>query len=116
MTSTLIARPIETRLRCMRDTQVGRLLIPEGANVLPVIRAAHRDPSRDQEPGAFDINRSHRAILAFGAGGHVARERRSRSCSWPRPCGRSPTCRISAWHQEPSAGSQGSCPCRAKSR
>jgi len=57
--------------RCMRDTQVGRLLIPEGANVLPVIRAAHRDPSRDQEPGAFDISRSHRAILAFGAGGHV---------------------------------------------
>jgi cytochrome P450 len=57
--------------RCMRDTRVGQLLIPEGANVLPVIRAAHRDPSRDHEPGAFDINRSHRAILAFGAGGHV---------------------------------------------
>jgi cytochrome P450 len=57
--------------RCMRDTQVGRLLIPEGANVLPVIRAAHRDPSRDHEPGAFDISRSHRAILAFGAGSHV---------------------------------------------
>lgn len=57
--------------KCMRDTQVGRLIIPEGANVLPVIRAAHRDPSRDHEPGVFDISRSHRAILAFGAGGHV---------------------------------------------
>jgi cytochrome P450 len=57
--------------KCMRDTQVGRLLIPAGANVLPVIRAAHRDPSRDPEPGAFDISRSHRAILAFGAGSHV---------------------------------------------
>ncbi len=56
---------------CMRDTQVGRLLIPAGANVLPVIRAAHRDPARDYEPGAFDLNRPHRAILAFGAGGHV---------------------------------------------
>ncbi len=57
--------------KCMRDTRAGRLLIPEGANVLPVIRAAHRDPGRENEPGAFDINRSHRAILAFGAGGHV---------------------------------------------
>lgn len=57
--------------KCMRDTQVGRLLIPAGANVLPVIRAAHRDPARDHEPGAFDISRSHRAILAFGAGHHV---------------------------------------------
>jgi cytochrome P450 len=57
--------------RCMRDTQVGQLLIRQGANVLPVIRAAHRDPSRDHEPGAFDISRPHRAILAFGAGGHV---------------------------------------------
>jgi len=57
--------------KCMRDTQVGRLLIPEGANVLPVIRAAHRDPAHDHEPGAFDINRPRRAILAFGAGGHV---------------------------------------------
>jgi cytochrome P450 len=56
---------------CLRETQVGQLLIPEGANVLPVIRAAHRDPSRDHEPGAFDINRAHRAILAFGAGVHV---------------------------------------------
>ena len=57
--------------RCMRDTRVGQLLVPEGANVLPVIRAAHRDPSRDHEPSAFDLNRHHRAILAFGAGGHV---------------------------------------------
>jgi cytochrome P450 len=57
--------------RCMRDTRAGRLLIPEGANVLPVIRAAHRDPARDHDPGNFDISRPRRAILAFGAGTHV---------------------------------------------
>jgi cytochrome P450 len=57
--------------RCMRDTQVGKLFIPEGANVLPVIRAAHRDPAHDPDPGAFDLGRPHRAILAFGAGVHV---------------------------------------------
>jgi cytochrome P450 len=57
--------------RATRTIDLGRFTVPAGANVLPVIRAAHRDPSHAQDPAIFDLSRPRRAILAFGAGVHV---------------------------------------------
>jgi cytochrome P450 len=49
----------------------GKLTIPRGALVIPVIRAAYRDPEyAGPEPEAFRLGRPRRLVLAFGAGTH----------------------------------------------
>jgi cytochrome P450 len=55
----------------IRTVQIGDVTIPEGTVVLPVIRAAHRDPEHTPDPGAFNVHRRRQAILTFGAGVHV---------------------------------------------
>lgn len=41
-----------------------------GSAVLPVVHAAENDTARTADPGAFDLLRPSRPILAFGAGPH----------------------------------------------
>jgi len=49
----------------------GKQTIPRGALVIPVIRAAYRDPKyAGPEPGTFRLGRPRRLVLAFGAGAH----------------------------------------------
>lgn len=49
----------------------GNLTIPRGALVIPVIRAAYRDPRyAGPEPEAFRLGRPRRLVLAFGGGTH----------------------------------------------
>jgi cytochrome P450 len=55
----------------VRAVRIGHLTIPEGTVVLPVIRAAHRDPEHTPDPDVFDVHRRRQAILTFGAGVHV---------------------------------------------
>jgi cytochrome P450 len=54
-----------------RPILVGNTLVPEGTVVLPVIRAAHRDPSHARDPAVFDLHRPRKAMLTFGAGYHA---------------------------------------------
>jgi cytochrome P450 len=54
-----------------RTVRVGDIIIPAGTVVLPVIRAAHRDPGHTPDPDVFDVRRRRQAILTFGAGVHV---------------------------------------------
>jgi cytochrome P450 len=44
--------------------------LPRGSAVLPVVHAAEYDTTRTPDPGAFDLMRPPRPILAFGAGPH----------------------------------------------
>jgi len=54
----------------IRDTELHGVELPKGAHLHMCLAAANRDPSRWEEPDRFDIHRSFRRSLAFGAGAH----------------------------------------------
>jgi cytochrome P450 len=66
--------------RVARDIELGDTQLKEGDQLGICVGAANRDPSRFDNPHAFDINRKRRQHLGFGAGPHfcagtwVARE------------------------------------------
>jgi cytochrome P450 len=54
-----------------RDTQLGGVDIPRGAQILVRVGAANRDPNIFENPGTFDIDRKNvRTHLSFGRGHH----------------------------------------------
>ena len=58
------------RFACSSESTVGDVLIPEHAEVMPLVGAANRDPSRWDNPSVFDIHRPRRSHLGFGFGLH----------------------------------------------
>jgi cytochrome P450 len=78
----LIPGAVEELLRCGRlgtlpparvtreDVAIGRVVIPAGERVIPLIGAANKDPSVFSDPGRFDVNRGAASHLSFGAGVH----------------------------------------------
>jgi cytochrome P450 len=52
-------------------SEVAGLRVPRGAEVVPVLGAANRDPDRWERPAEFDITRPVRSHLGFGFGIHV---------------------------------------------
>jgi cytochrome P450 len=57
--------------RLTDSIRAGRLTVPRGTLVLPVIRAACRDPAyAGPNPDAFRLDRPRRLVLAFSAGTH----------------------------------------------
>jgi cytochrome P450 len=57
---------------CRRDTNLGGVEIPRGAEILVRVGAANRDPSLFAEPEVFDIDRKNvRLHLSFGRGHHA---------------------------------------------
>ncbi len=78
---SLVANAVEELLRyetpatsmwrvATRDTELGGVAIPKGAEVLLRFDAANRDPAKFEDPDAFDIRRRNaRAQVAFGAPG-----------------------------------------------
>ena len=54
----------------VRDTSIAGTPIPGGVQVLVNLAAAGRDPTRNDDPGTFDIRRTGAAHLAFGHGVH----------------------------------------------
>lgn len=53
------------------DTDVEGIVIPRGAGVYAVIHGANRDPKRWSDPDTFDIRRSRKQFMTFGAGAHA---------------------------------------------
>ena len=53
------------------DTELGGVTIPEGAAVHTVIGAANRDPSRWENPDAYDIHRPLVPHMGFAGGPHI---------------------------------------------
>jgi cytochrome P450 len=53
-----------------RETELGGTTLPAGARLGIVLGSANRDETVFDSPDAFDINRPHRAHLAFGGGPH----------------------------------------------
>ncbi|MEV6101855.1 cytochrome P450 [Nocardia sp. NPDC051981] len=59
------------RRRALRDTEIGGVAIPEGADILLLMGSANRDESRFDQGEQFDIDRPNaREHLAFGYGIH----------------------------------------------
>lgn len=56
--------------RAIRDCELYGVEIEEGAHLHLCLSAANRDPSRWDNPDAFDIHRPFMRSLAFGAGAH----------------------------------------------
>lgn len=52
------------------DAEIDGVRVPEGAQAVPIVGAANRDPSRWDRPGEFDIVREHKGHLGFGFGMH----------------------------------------------
>jgi cytochrome P450 len=59
------------RHACSDESQIAGIPIPNGAEVMPLIGAANRDPSRWENPDQFDIFREPKQHLGFGFGMHV---------------------------------------------
>ncbi len=57
--------------RCLENTILGDIMVPEGTSVHMIIAAANRDPSQFFEPEIFDISRSPNRHLSFGLGIHI---------------------------------------------
>jgi cytochrome P450 len=62
--------PVFTRLT-MRDTELEGMLIPEGSVLDICLGAANRDPSRWENPDAYDLHRPFQGHLGFGIGTHL---------------------------------------------
>jgi cytochrome P450 len=63
--------PIGTQTRqAAADVQVGDVTIPRGAPVGALVSSANRDETKFGEPDRFDVFRSRRPNIAFGAGRH----------------------------------------------
>lgn len=58
------------RFACSPDSRIGDVIIPQGAEIMALTGAANRDPSRWENPSAFDIHRPRKAHLGFGFGLH----------------------------------------------
>ncbi|MDG4668171.1 cytochrome P450 [Mycobacterium sp. 236(2023)] len=54
-----------------RDTTLGGVPIPQGAQLMPMLGAANRQEDRHERPDTFDILRQARAHIGFGSGPHV---------------------------------------------
>jgi len=52
------------------DVELGRVTIPAGETVLPIIQAANRDSSAFSEPDRLDVSRAPVSHLGFGSGAH----------------------------------------------
>jgi hypothetical protein len=57
--------------RCLRNTEIGGVDLPEGSRVHLMIGAANRDPSSFPNPDNFDIGRRPNRHLSFGLGIHI---------------------------------------------
>ena len=53
-----------------REVELGGVVLPAGATVLPSYAAANRDPRRFPDPDRFDVDRNTQGHLAFGLGVH----------------------------------------------
>jgi cytochrome P450 len=60
-----------TNRRCMRDTELNGVHIPEGADVIPHLGSANHDETHWDNAEAFDITREPKPQIAFGAGPHM---------------------------------------------
>ena len=56
---------------CTRDTEIEGVMIPAGAPVAVEMGSANRDPSRWEDPDAFDIHRPMQTHMAFAHGPHT---------------------------------------------
>jgi cytochrome P450 len=54
-----------------RDTVLGGIRVPAGSRVALCLTAANHDPSRWDDPDAFDVFRPLRPHLSFAGGPHV---------------------------------------------
>jgi cytochrome P450 len=52
------------------DAEIEGVRVPEGAQVVPIIGAANRDPNRWERAQELDVLREHRQHLGFGFGMH----------------------------------------------
>ncbi|MDX3729296.1 cytochrome P450 [Streptomyces caniscabiei] len=77
----------------LKDHEIGGVTLPAGSRVALVIASGNRDESVFERADTFDIDRPHRAHLAFGGGPHfcmgawVARHEVS-ALAWPLVFGR----------------------------
>jgi cytochrome P450 len=63
--------PVQMLFRqALRETELGGVVLPAGAIVLPCYAAANRDPARFPDPDRFDVKRNTQGHLAFGLGIH----------------------------------------------
>jgi len=60
-----------TNRRCMADTEIGGVAIPEGANVIAHLGSANHDEAHWDDAESFDIHREPKPQIAFGAGPHM---------------------------------------------
>ncbi|MES3001915.1 MAG: cytochrome P450 [Pseudomonadota bacterium] len=60
-----------TRRFAEEDIELNGMAIRQGQGVLVVLASANRDPALNPEPHRFDVNRSQRRSLGFGAGVHA---------------------------------------------
>lgn len=60
-----------TARRCTRDTALGGVEIPAGANVIAHLGSANHDEARWDHAEDFDIHRQPQPQIAFGAGPHM---------------------------------------------
>ena len=64
--------PIKTLSRLVDEcVEVGGAKLPKGSRIMMMFAAANRDPSRFENPDAFDIVRNTRAHVGFGHGTHA---------------------------------------------
>ncbi|MFI0421249.1 cytochrome P450 [Spongiactinospora sp. 9N601] len=63
--------PVQLTARvATEDMRVGAAKVPEGALVILLLAAAHRDPAANPDPDRFDPGRTHIRHLGFGFGPH----------------------------------------------
>ena len=64
--------PIKTLSRLVEeDVEVGSATLPKGSRIMMMFGAANRDPSKFENPDAFDIERNTRGHVGFGHGTHA---------------------------------------------
>lgn len=61
---------ITSRIALTPDARVGEVPVDQGAQVMMLFGAAHRDPARFADPDTFDPTRADKTPLSFGAGVH----------------------------------------------
>ncbi len=64
--------PIKTLSRLVEEAvEVGGTTLPKGSRTMMMFGAANRDPSKFEDPDAFDIERNTRGHVGFGHGTHA---------------------------------------------
>ncbi|MEZ5741329.1 MAG: cytochrome P450/oxidoreductase [Burkholderiaceae bacterium] len=67
-----LASPIRLFSRYVaRDTEIGGVMLPQGARVLVCYASANRDPRKYHEPDRFDVRRDVHDHMGFGHGVHM---------------------------------------------